>query len=358
MDFKTHCHTPYIVILIKMLSKWRATYKTEFPSTDKDQSEFEGWIKAEELVGLERKKKEKEEREKNQVKEDIFSSALFEQTEEENFKDALSKSFQAWVPVEIHDDVLAVMNDSRAESLTKESTDFWFLVSGLKRYVANEGKGYLPLPGSLPDMTSDSETYMKLQGIYRRKARDDMNMVKKYVDDALVKAGRKAGDISEILLRDFCKNIHYIRVFHFKSIEDEFNPKKIDLDIVRDSLSDSDNNLIYYFMLRACDEFASKYGFYPGANPKEDTSSSDAKTLKEIVSQILSTHDVTDIGPNLDDVCAEMVRFGASEIHNISSLLGGVSAQELIKLCTAQRLPFVNTWIYNGMNATSQVFKL
>ena len=52
------------------------------------------------------------------------------------------------------------------------------------------------------------------------------------------------------------------------------------------------------------------------------------------------------------------MRFGNSEIHNISALVGGVGAQELIKLCTHQRLPLNNTWIYNGLISVSEKWEL
>jgi amyloid beta precursor protein binding protein 1 len=358
MDFKTHFHTPYIVLLIKMLKKWRSTKKTDFPTNDSEQEEFKSWLMAEEKNGIAIKEKEMDERAKKQGTIDSFTETIYGSTEEENFKDAYNKIFQAWTPIEIHDDIKAIMNDPRAKDVTTDSTDYWFLIHALNKFVANEGQGLLPLPGNLPDMTSDTERYVKLQSIYRRKAREDMNVIKKYVDEKLEQVGRKAGSIEEYILRDFCKNIHYVRCFHFKSIQDELDPKKVDAEVIRDAMCDSESNMIWYLLLRACDTFNEKYGFYPGRNPKSDTSEEDAGILKVILEELLLSHDVTEIGPNIKDCVAEMVRFGASEIHNISSLIGGVSAQELIKLCTAQRLPFVNTWIFNGMNGTSTVYKL
>lgn len=36
---------------------------------------------------------------------------------------------------------------------------------GLREFVANEGKGQLPIMGVIPDMESDSERYIKLQNM-------------------------------------------------------------------------------------------------------------------------------------------------------------------------------------------------
>jgi hypothetical protein len=51
-------------------------------------------------------------------------------------------------------------------------------------------------------------------------------------------------------------------------------------------------------------------------------------------------------------------RFGAAELHNIASFMGGVASQEAIKLITHQYTPLNNTFLYNGMNSTSQVWTL
>jgi amyloid beta precursor protein binding protein 1 len=68
--------------------------------------------------------------------------------------------------------------------------------------------------------------------------------------------------------------------------------------------------------------------------------------------------DISDSPPfDIDAHVKEMTRYGACELHNISSLIGGVAGQELIKLCTKQRIPLNNTWIYNGINSFSTAFE-
>jgi len=358
MDFKTHSHSPYIVILIKTLDLFKKKINKNGPSTEEEQEIFSQMIKQEEKNALDRRDlwlKEKAEKGGDEEK-DEFQLQLNTQKNEENFQDAINHIFQSWVPYEIHPDVQSVLDDPRASKLTKETSDFWFLVHGANDFVKNEGKGYLPLPGILPDMTSDTERYVKLQSVYRRKAREDMNYIKKVVDTQLEKVGRKAGSIDDIIIRDFCKNVHYIRAFTFKSLEDEFNPKKINLEVVQSEAS-YNPCMIYYFLLRSSDIFYETYGHYPGSEESKDQHK-EASELKKILISLLKEHGVEETDLNLDDYTAEFVRFGCSEIHNISSLIGGVGAQELIKLCTGQRLPFVNTWIYDGVNGVAQCFNL
>ena len=54
----------------------------------------------------------------------------------------------------------------------------------------------------------------------------------------------------------------------------------------------------------------------------------------------------------------ELLRFGRSKIHCVSSFLGGVAAQEACKLVMSQYLPLVHTFVYDGVTGTGQVFTL
>ena len=56
-----------------------------------------------------------------------------------------------------------------------------------------------------------------------------------------------------------------------------------------------------------------------------------------------------------DDYVGELVRFGSAEVHCIAAIVGGIAAQEAIKLLTAQFVPLCGTLIYNAMGSTSCV---
>ncbi len=51
-----------------------------------------------------------------------------------------------------------------------------------------------------------------------------------------------------------------------------------------------------------------------------------------------------------------MCRFGASELHCLGAIVGGMAAQEAIKLVTHQFVPLGGVLIYNAMSSTSSVF--
>jgi hypothetical protein len=45
----------------------------------------------------------------------------------------------------------------------------------------------------------------------------------------------------------------------------------------------------------------------------------------------------------------EIVRYGGCELHTISAVVGGVAAQEAVKVLTHQYVPLNNTYVYNGI---------
>ena len=58
------------------------------------------------------------------------------------------------------------------------------------------------------------------------------------------------------------------------------------------------------------------------------------------------------------DHAQEIVRYGGSELHNISALIGGVAAQEAVKIITHQYIPLNNTFIYNGVVGCADTYEL
>ncbi len=54
----------------------------------------------------------------------------------------------------------------------------------------------------------------------------------------------------------------------------------------------------------------------------------------------------------------DITRAGGCELHNVSSLLGGVASQEVIKLLTNQFTPMNNTYVYNGISGCGDCYQL
>ncbi|PIO58333.1 hypothetical protein TELCIR_20234 [Teladorsagia circumcincta] len=99
---------------------------------------------------------------------------------------------------------------------------------------------------------------------------------------------------------------------------------------------------------------------YPGTNGVPCTI--DALDLKQRVVSIISASRVENpesiISQVPQNAIAEICRYGAGELHVIASLIGGIAAQEVIKLATNQYVPLDNTFIYDGHTQRSSVFRM
>lgn len=78
--------------------------------------------------------------------------------------------------------------------------------------------------------------------------------------------------------------------------------------------------------------------------------------------EILKT--IGDIVPNavknerVVHAAEEVAHAGGGELHNTSALIGGMVAQEMIKIITKQYIPVDNTCIFDGVGSRCQVLRL
>ncbi|KAL9658119.1 hypothetical protein ABK040_013032 [Willaertia magna] len=324
MKNESVAHTAYPILLVKTLQNWKATHENKLPQTRLEREEFIESIK------------------KLHKSWSVFT----------NFEEAIDKAHYCYNEPAIPDEVLKVLNDDLCCNLTSHVDDFWLIAAAVKKFVENEGQGLLPLQGRVPDMHSDTERYVTLQTLYKKKARADMEVVKKYLHEILEKLGRDEDSISDMDIKEFCKNSYYLRAFHFRSLEQELsNPNK---EEIANNMFNEMSPMPFYITLRASDRFHQKHGRYPGV--EDETVEADNVELKNIVNDLLQEFGITESVFEMDKYINETVRYGACEIHNVSSLLGGVVGQELIKMCTKQRIPLNNTWVFSGITSVSTAF--
>ena len=62
--------------------------------------------------------------------------------------------------------------------------------------------------------------------------------------------------------------------------------------------------------------------------------------------------------PVADKFLREILRFGTSKLHNVSAFLGGVAAQEAVKLIMNQYIPLKHTLVYDGIHGKGAVYDL
>ncbi|KAJ1915934.1 NEDD8-activating enzyme E1 regulatory subunit [Tieghemiomyces parasiticus] len=133
-DSMEHGHIPYAIILLKFYQCWR----TENP--DKARMSFA---------------------DKKAVRYAITQA--MRNSDEENFEEAEKNALRALNPTEIPSAIQALFDCSACQNLTSQSPDFWIIVRALRDFVQQEGEGQLPVSGGVPDMKTDTVSYVKLQ---------------------------------------------------------------------------------------------------------------------------------------------------------------------------------------------------
>jgi len=327
MDSAEHAHIPYVIILLQAIEKWKAEHGGAVPSTMPEKRAFK----------------------------DAVARGAKKSTEE-NFSEAYKTAHKAFTPYSIPENVRAVLSDPKAKNITANSDAFWILAAAVREFVENEGHGLLPLNGAIPDMHSTTEGFIALQKIYGDKAARDVEAVASRVKTLLSSVGKPLDWIKPDQIKKFCRNSQFITMVRYRSLEEEHNPQTAKKDLIASKLSSNKNdNIVWYIVLRAAELFNKKVGRYPGS---EDAHvHADVEELKKYVRQLLDEFGVSH--EHWDDIYVqEIVRYGGSELHTIASFLGGVTSQEVIKVITGQYTPQNNTFIYNGLQSTSDVWAL
>jgi amyloid beta precursor protein binding protein 1 len=264
LNSREHSHCPFPVLLLKARSQWRATHNNRLPSTRAEKEEFKALIRS-----------------------------MQRNPDEENFEEAFKNAFHAYEPYTIPSEVQALLNDPLAINLTPTSSSFWIVVHALREFVQNEGNGKLPLKGSIPDMHTESHTYIALQTLYKERAEQDVQVVLKRVRNILTKLGRPPTSISEDEVRLMCKNALTLRVLRFRSLKDELTA--LNRDELAMQLTDPSSTAGWYVLFRAVDDFYKKYNRYPG-DKLDDDLEKDFNALKDIVVNFLEQHKLPSLG--------------------------------------------------------------
>ncbi|KAK1330478.1 hypothetical protein QTO34_010667 [Cnephaeus nilssonii] len=297
--------------------------------------------------------KEKEEF-RDLIRQGILKNESGSPEDEENFEEAIKNVNTALNTTQIPSSIEDIFNDDRCINITKQTPSFWILARALKEFVAKEGQGNLPVRGTIPDMIADSGKYIKLQNVYREKAKKDAAAVGNHVAKLLQSIGRAPESISEKELKLLCSNSAFLRVVRCRSLAEEYGLDTVNRDEIISSMDSPDNEIVLYLMLRAVDRFHKQHGRYPGVSNYQVEE--DIGKLKSCLTGFLQEYGLSVMVK--DDYVHEFCRYGAAEPHTIAAFLGGAAAQEVIKIITKQFVIFNNTYIYSGMSQTSATFQL
>ena len=325
LDNAEHSNIPYLVVLYKYLQQWQSNHNGLMPQTYREKLSL-----------------------KECIRNGIRCNEAGVPLDEENFEEAIQNVnrvvLKYQIPLSVHD----ILENSYCSSASAGASKFWLLVRALKEFVATEGQGKLPLRGSIPDMTSNSKMYVDLCKVYQSKAEEDMEAVRSHLSQILVGQGKPLNYISEDEIRLFCRSCEFLRDLKYRSIAEELEmPDNITLI---SHLENSESDLVYYVLLRSAEKFFEMYHFYPGDSA--DGIETDVLKLRSISTSLLQKWQIPTCQIN-DDHITEFCRYGASEIHSVAAFIGGVAAQEVIKIITRQFVPLNNTWIYNAASQTT-----
>ncbi|KAG2142940.1 hypothetical protein DEU56DRAFT_884437 [Suillus clintonianus] len=286
MDPTEHGHIPYVVILVRALEDWKKSHDGSLPKSYEERQQFKKGILALKVKG-----------------------------DEENFDEAEAQAYRCWTETKIPSETATLFSDHAlfTEALDNNQSPFFHLLAALKEFTEQSDTHMLPLTSTLPDMKSDTHNYIHLQRLYKARAEEEKLIFKSYlqvpVDDGMVDA--------------FVKNAHALVVLRGKPWG-TFDEDKVALV---ESLSTKPKETCIHLALSALSLLQAS-----------DTSvSPSAESIRAKMQSIVGQS--TQLPDEADDAIGEIARAPFSELPNTAAFLGGMVAQEAIKMITKQYVP-------------------
>jgi amyloid beta precursor protein binding protein 1 len=312
-DDHTHSHIPFVAIVVHYLDAWKRNHGGRLPTTSRDKTSFRDILQSATRV---------------------HGPAGFE----ENFGEAITMLQRVLAEPALPQGLREAFNLLDQEiSLREDRSHFWTLCRGLKSFY--ELHNHLPLSGRIPDMKAQSQVYVDLQRIYKQKAARDADEVSKLIID---EDKCSLPQTTEVTL--FCQNAFAIRVIPPSKPHSTVHgqepvpmPSRFIDQIAR---SDPQSVLPIYVVLRAI-----SYVKAPA-------------TINDVMKLVSKLVPDVELHDGIVDIAQHIIRAQAAELHNISSITGGLVAQEAIKILTRQYVPIDNTCIFDGIRSRCGVLRI
>lgn len=247
------------------------------------------------------------------------------------------------------------------QQLTSASQDFWIIASAIKTFHASHG--VLPLPGSLPDMKAQSADYVALQNIYKTKARQDIEEVTATVRQLESQIGRQSPTILDREIEVFCKNAAHIKVVRGRDIPQiSIDSDASTLKKIRNELNSEDSLIPIFIATQILDSVVDEIQSNGLEKERSVNDSALWQSHTERILALLTGADGSAVEPaareQIGRAIKELCRAEGGELHNISSLTGGLVAQEALKVLTRQYGPLDNTCVFDGARSKSEMYRL
>ncbi|KAJ5894783.1 hypothetical protein N7495_006474 [Penicillium taxi] len=335
MDDHIHGHVPYILLLLHFLEQWKQAHAGIAPSSYKEKTEFRDFVR---------------------------SNARTSNAEggEENFDEAVAAVLKTISPFNLRSSTREIFETEHCQRLTAQSPDFWVIASAVSTFY--NVHNVLPLPGSLPDMKSQSADYVALQNIYKTKARQDKEEVTATVRKLESQLARTTS-ISQQEIEVFCKNAAHIKLVRGRSIPQLSvdSDAKI-LKTIRSQLKIPESLVSVFIACQILDAVVGEVQDQIHGSHRDIDDDDLWAAHKDRILALLTRDDSTPLGPaellSIDQGIQELRRAEGGELHNIAALLGGLVAQEALKVITRQYVPLDNTCVFHGGLSRSETYNL
>lgn len=246
-----------------------------------------------------------------------------------------------------------------AASLAQDRARWWACAAAIAKFYEKEK--VLPLSGRIPDMTADTISYIALQELYSAQAEKDANAVYEEIVSGKEKSFELVGGLGIDYVKNFCKRIREIRLVRTRTLDEEAKDGENSgfADAAR-SEGAMDESLAgacaspYYVALRAADIFESEFSRLPGT--AQASWNDDVQQMCNLVAKVKESLGLAGDGDGWRDVTEEVVRYGGVETHCVAAFVGGMAAQEAIKVMTGQFVPIEDCLVFNMANMTSVTF--
>ncbi|KIY72889.1 hypothetical protein CYLTODRAFT_387691 [Cylindrobasidium torrendii FP15055 ss-10] len=288
MDPTVHAHVPYIPILIHARSRLDG-----IPKTSEEKAAFKKSL-------LELKKKQ----------------------DEENFDEAYAQAYRVWAPTPIPSNltqhIFPHLEDKLAPPVLPPSIHG--LLVALKRFTEREPH-VLPLSPALPDMKASTESYIHLQRMYKDRFNTDKEVLKSLIPE-------EAGDIPDDLVDTFIKNAHGVQVV----IGEQYGAFDKDPSRIANALEIAPKDLGVHLALQAVREEIEAAGKSGDALARVEREALTKRVLAKLAKG-------TELSEEIEEAIGEVIRAPVADIPNTAAMLGGMVAQEAIKMITRQYVP-------------------
>jgi amyloid beta precursor protein binding protein 1 len=254
---------------------------------------------------------------------------------------------------------------SSSLSSSSPPAPFWFVAAALAQVTARDGA--LPVSGTVPDMTSGTESFLAIQNVYRGEAHQAASAVFTRATALATSAGAPEGWIEASFARDMCRHAKQLAVLRCAAPEDEAIAARTGL-FSGDDWPPRRADAWALLFEAAESKFAQRHGGrWPGMSAGGGGGVATIGTPSDVAQCALDAAALwadacaldadavargEAVGTLTREVASEFVRGGSAELHSTAALIGGVVAQEGFKIIAGQYIA-AKSWTWCGIGAHS-----